>query len=825
MTTLGQDLRFALRMLRRSPGFAAVAIGTLALGIGANTAIFSVVHAMLWKPLPYPNPEELVRVTADFTRTNGVDVGLSAPELFDYRDRAGAFTAVSGLYPINANVTGGDRPERVEVLLTDTNYFQILGAKPQVGRLYDDRDYDPGIADLVVLSDGFWRRRYGADPNVIGKPLRIDDDLCTIVGVLPPGFRHPGRNIETDVEIWVPSGWLDKPFRGPNRKAYFLQGAIARLKPGVTPALAQQRLDALAADLRREHPSDYPTTDGWSPRLEPLQDDLVGAVRRPLFVLLGAVGLVLLIACANIANLLLARASSRRREIAVRQALGAGRGRLIRQLLTESLVIALAGGLLGLLLARAGIDLLVQFLPAGMPRLPEIALDARVLAFALVASLLTGLLFGLFPALQTSSPAVGSGLDEGSRGASGRRGKRIRSMLVVAEFALAVVLLVGAGLLVRTFWRLHRVATGFDARQVTTASLWLPQPDIREQGRYNENAQQAALYAKVLDRLRSVPGVAQAAGATRVPFGNGVWTNRYYIEGRDPEQGGLAVSEASSATTDYFETLRIPLKRGRAFTDNDADGAMPVLIVNETFARTFFPGEEVLGRRMRNNRRSPEGQIEPGPWMTIVGVVGDTRQRSLMAEPPPMVYRPMLQAPSADFTFLVKGPAPAAELASRIDHEVRAVDPELPIYAVRSLESSIAASVAERRFVMRLLGLFALAALLLAAIGVYGVIAYSVVQRTREIGIRMALGAQPGDVRRMLLVEGGRLAALGVVLGVAGALLLTRAMSALLYGVGPRDLLTFASVPAILASVALAACFFPALRASRVDPSTALRSE
>jgi predicted permease len=825
MSTLGQDLRYALRMLRRSPGFAAVAIGTLALGIGANTAIFSVVHAMLLKPLPYPEPGQLVRVTADFTKTNGLDMGLSAPELFDYRERAGVFSAMSGLFPINANVTGGDRPERVEVLLTDTNYFQILGTKPQVGRLYDDRDYDPGIADLVVLSDGFWRRRYGADPNVIGKPLRIDDDLCTIVGVLPPGFRHPGRNIETDVEIWVPSGWLDKPFRGPNRKAYFLQGAIARLKPGVTPETAQQRLDALGADLRREYPSDYPTTDGWSPRLEPLQEDLVGAVRRPLFVLLGAVGLVLLIACANIANLLLARASARRREIAVRQALGAGRARLIRQLLTESLVIALAGGVLGLLLARGGLDLLVRFLPVGMPRLPEIALDARVLAFALAASVVTGLLFGLVPALQTSEPAVGSALDEGARGASGRRGKRIRSVLVVAEFALAVVLLVGAGLLIRTFWRLHRVATGFDARQVTTASLWLPQPDIREQGRYNETHQQAALYTKVLDRLRSVPGVAQAAGATRVPFGNGVWTNKYFIEGRDPEQGGIAIAEASSATSGYFETLRIPLKRGRAFTDNDAEEAMPVLIVNETFARTFFPGEDALGRRMRNNRRNPEGQIEPGPWMTIVGVVGDTRQRSLLSDPPPMVYRPMLQAPSADFTFLIRGPAPAAELASRIDDEVRAVDPELPIYAVRSLESSIAASVAERRFVMRLLGLFALAALLLAAIGVYGVIAYSVVQRTREIGIRMALGARPGDVQRMLLVEGGRLAALGVAVGVAGALLLTGAMSALLYGVGPRDLLTFAAVPALLASVALAACFFPALRASRLDPTTALRSE
>jgi predicted permease len=820
MTTLAADLRYALRMLRRSPGFAAVAVGTLALGIGANTAIFSVVHAMLLKPLPYPRPEELVRVTADFARQPTLDVGLSAPELFDYRDRAGVFTSISGLFPINANVTGGDRPERVEVLLTDVDYFTLLGTRPQVGRLYDERDYDSGIADLVVLSDGFWRRRYGADPNVIGKPLRIDDDLCTIVGVAPPGFRHPGRAIETDVEVWAPSGWLAAPFRGPNRRAYFLQGALARLAPGVTPEAAQRRLDALAAELRREFPDDYPPADGWAPRLHPLQDDLVGGVRRPLFVLLAAVGLVLLIACANIANLLLARASARRREIAVRQALGAARGRLVRQLLTESLVIAIAGGLLGLLLARVGLDLLLRFLPPGLPRLPEIALDGRVLGFALVASLLTGVLFGLAPALQTTDPAVGSALDEGARGASGRRGKRIRSVLVVAEFALAVVLLVGAGLLVRTFWSLHRVATGFDSRQVTTASLWLPQPDIREQGRYNENADQIALYQKVLERLRALPGVSHAAGATRVPFGNAVWTNRFHIEGRDPEQGGTAIAEISSATTDYFEALRIPLKRGRTFTEHDAEKSMPVVIVNEAFARTFFPGEDVLGRRMR-----APGRTGPGPWLTVVGVVGNVKTRSLSAEMPPMVYRPMLQAPSADFTFLIRGAAPATEVASRIDREVRAVDPELPIYAVRSLESAIAATVAERRFVMRLLAVFALAALLLAAIGVYGVIAYSVVQRTREIGIRMALGARPADVRRMLLLEGGRLALLGVALGLGGSLLLTRAMSALLYGVGPRDPMTFASVPAVLASVALAACFFPALRASRVDPMTALRSE
>ncbi len=820
MTTFLQDLRYALRTLRKSPGFAAVAIGTLALGIGANAAIFSVVNAVLLKPLPFDRPGELVRVTSDFTRRGADDVGLSAPELFDYRERSGAFVAMSGLYPITANVTGGDRPERVETLLVDVEYFEILGVKPQVGRLFEKKDYDPGIADFVVLSDGFWRRRFGADPNVIGKPLRIDDDLCTILGVLPPGFRHPGRVIETDVEVWAPAGWLGPPFQGPNRRAYFLQGALGRLKPGVTPALAQARLDAVAGELRREFPGDYPENDGWAPRLHPLQDDLVGGVRPALMVLLIAVGLVLLIGCANVANLQLARASARRREIGVRQALGASRARLVRQLLTESLVVGLAGGALGLALASFGVDLLMQLSPPSLLRLPEVRIDRAVLLFTLGASILTGVVFGIAPALQGSGPALGEALNEGSRGASGRRGKRVRSTLVVAEFALALVLLVGAGLLVRTLWRLQKVDVGFRPENVTTASLWLPQPDIRENGRYNENSAQAAFYRKALERIRALPGVAEAAGATRVPFNTARFSTRLQIEGRDPERDGTVVAQGSGASTRYFATLGIPLKAGRDFDDRDVEGSEPVIIVSESFARRAFPGEDPLGRRLRFPGRS-----EPGPWMSIVGVVGNVKSESLALDDQPAFYRPLLQGASAFFTFVVRGAAPPAVLAPRIDAAVRALDPELPVFAVRTMDDAMASTVAERRFAMQLLALFAFAALLLSAVGVYGVIAYSVSQRTREIGIRMALGARPVDVKRMLLLEGGRLAALGVALGLAGAFLLTRAMAALLYGVSPRDPWTFASVPAVLASVALAACFFPARKASRVNPTTALRSE
>ena len=833
MNTLGQDLRYALRMLRKNPGFAAVAIGTLALGIGANAAIFSVVNAVLLRPLPFARPGELVRITSDFVKRGGVDVGLSAPEMFDYRERSGAFTAISGLYRINANVTGGDRPERVEVLLMDVNYFDILGVKQaQVGRLFEKKDYDAGIADVVVLSDGFWRRRYGADPNVVGKPLRIDDDLCTIIGVAPRGFRHPGRAIETEVEVWAPSGWLGAPFQGPNRKAYFLQGGLARLAPGVTVEAAQKRLDVLAAELRKEFPGDYPEADGWAPRVLPLQDDLVGRVRPVLVTLLAAVGFVLLIACANVANLFLAKASSRRREIAVRQALGAGRSRLIRQLLTESMVVALIGGALGLFLAAFGVDLLTRMLPSSLPRLAEVGLDPRVLGFALIASCLTGILFGLAPAFQGTSSRPGASLNDSSRGASSRGGRRIRSALVVSEFALALVLLVAAGLLVRTLWRLQRVEAGFDPKGVTTAGVWLPQPDIRETGRYFTPAQQMAFFKRAIERIGALPEIASAAGATRVPFGNGRSRARLQVEGRDPDQGGTVISEASGVSIGYFDTLRIPLKRGRAFTEHDDAQGAPVAMVSEAFVRQFFPGEDPIGKRVRPANAQPQARVSADgqlmntiPWMTIVGVVGDVKTESLALDDRPMFYRPMLQAVSPDFTFVVRGRAPAASLATALDATVRGLDAELPIYGVRSIDDAMAATFAERRSAMQLLAIFAVAALLLSAIGVYGVIAYSVSQRTREIGIRMALGARPVDVRRMLLVEGGRLAGAGVLLGLAGALVVTRAIGSLLYGVSPRDPWTFASVPAVLAAVALAACFFPALRASRVDPTTALRSE
>jgi len=828
MSTLWQDLRYAARMLRKNPGFAAVAVATLALGIGANTAIFSVVQAILLKPLPFDRPDELVRITADAKGQGLVDAGLSPPELFDYRDKAGVFEEISGLYPITANITGGDRPERAEVLLADVNYFAMLGARPQVGRFFGRSDYQPGISEVAVISDGWWRRHYAADPNVIGRKLRLDDDLYTIIGVAPAHFRHPGRSIETDVEVWAPAGWSANPFRMPvPRGAYFLRGALARLRPGVTVEGAQRRLDALAETFRREYPKDYRAADGWEPRVIPLQQDVVGATRPALIVLLAAVGFVLLIACANVANLLLARASGRRREIAVRQALGAGRRRLVRQLLTESLLLSVAGGAAGLALAAWGVEVLVRLAPASLPRLTEIRIDLPVLLFTLCASVATGLLFGLVPALQTAGGDMSVTLKDSGRGSAGAGGKRVRSVLVVAELALALVLLTGAALLLRTLARLERVDAGFRPAHLVTASVWLPQPNIPENGRYFKNEPQVLLYRRILDRVRAIPGVEAADAATRVPFASFPRANPFWIEGRDPERGGTGAADFSSASTGYFATLGIPLKSGRVFDAHDVEGSSRVAVVSESLARRFFPGENAVGRRIAFPPPAiPAPGAPQGPrWMEIVGVVGDVKTLALDADEQPAVYRPLEQAPNLSWTLVVRTRRAPGPLAAAIEQEIHAIDPELPLYAVRTMDEAMARTLAQRRFAMRLLGLFAAAALLLSAIGLYGVITYSVAQRTREIGIRIALGAQPSDVRRMLLREGGRLAVLGVGGGLAGAFLLTRAMSALLYGVGPRDPVTFASVPALLAGVALAATYLPARRASRIDPLDALRSE
>jgi predicted permease len=820
MTNLGSDLRHAVRWLSRSPGFAAVAVGTLALGIGADVAIFSVFNAVILKPLGFERPEELVRVTSDFTKQGRKDLGLSAPELFDYR-RSDVFSEICGIWPIDANITGMDRPERADVLLTDAGYFRMLGVRPEAGRFFADSDYQPGIAPVAVISDSWWRRHYGGQPSAIGRQFRLDDDLYTIIGVTPPGFRHPGRTAQGDVDVWAASGWIASPFPQPTRRAYFLQGAIARLSPGWTASAAQKRIDEIAARWRRDDPNAYPVAEGWEPRVLPLQEDLVGDVRPALAILLAAVGFVLLIACANVAGLLLVRASARRREIAIRQALGAGRGRLVRQLLTESLLLAAAGGTLGVAVAQEALDALVRLSPTRFPRVLEIGIDPRVLGFALAVSLLTGILFGLAPALHASGADLQEQLKEGGRGDSGTaRGGRLRSALVVGEVALSLVLLVAAGLLVRTLWRLQHVNPGFESHGLATASVWLPQPNLIETGRYFEHESRVALFRRILTRAQEVPGVEAAVAATRVPFGGARSTASFRIEGRDAEHGGIASADLVSVSPGYFSAMKVPLLRGRLFTDQDDERSRPVAIVSESLVRSAFPGEDPLGRRVQL-----PGRNGPGPWVSIVGVVRDVKMEALDAGERPALYRPLWQVSSMSVTFVLRGLRRAAELASQIESAVRGIDSELPVYAVRSMDEAMASTVSQRRFAMLLLALFAAAALALSAIGIYGVVSYTVARRTREIGIRMALGARPGDALAMVLGQGLRLILAGVALGLAGSLALTRTLATLLYGVSPRDPVTLGGIAALLVAVALAASYLPARRASVISPTEALRSE
>jgi predicted permease len=823
MTSLAQDLRYAARTFRKNPGFAAIAVATLALGIGASCAIYTVVHSVLLKPLPFRDPGRLVRVTSDLTGQGLSDAGLSYPELSDYRGRSGLFTDISGVFPINANLTDGNRPERVEALLVDVNYFSMLGVEASLGRLFRPEDYRQGIAEVGVISDGLWRRRYGADRGVIGKTFRLDNDTYTILGVLPPVFRHPGRVMQTDVDVWCPAGWIASPFSDrPIRNAYFLQGAIARLAPGVSVEQARARLATLGAALAAEYPNDYPKTAGWVPRLSSLQEDLVGKSRPALLVLLGAVGFVLLIACANVANLLLARASGRRREIAVRRALGASRARLVAQLLTESVLLSLVGGGLGLALGVWGVELLLKIAPAALPRTGEIGVDVPVLAFAFLLSAATGLLFGMAPAIQSSGSELNETLKESARGSTGARGgNRLRGLLVVGEFALALVLLIGAGLLLKSFWRLQRVDPGFDGSNVLTASVWLPQPNKPETGPYFLHPPRALLYRRILSSLGRLPGVRSAGGVSVLPLSNQRPTIRFAIEGRAADAGGTGTAESFLASPGYFPTMRISLVRGRFFTDAEDEKSVAVAVVNEAFEKRFFPGEDPIGRRVQGS--ALRGQ-QP-PWTTIVGIVADVKTRALDAAARPQLYRSLWQSSNLQLAFVVKSGAAAAGLAPAVGREVRAADSDLPVFAVRPMEEILSAAVAPRRFALDLLALFAAVALSLAAVGVYGVMAYTVSQRVHEIGIRMALGARRRDVFGLVLGQGFRLTVLGVVLGLAGALALTRGLSALLYDVGPRDPLTYAGIAALLCLVSLAACCVPARRATRLDPMAALRTE
>jgi predicted permease len=828
--TFLHDIRYALRTAWRDSSFSLIAVVTLALGIGANTALFTIVNAVLLAPLPFRSPEQLVRVTVDFTRQAVRDAGLSIPELFDLR-RSGMFDEIAGVWPISANLTETDEPERIETALVDANYFSLLGVGAELGRVFALSDAQPGIAEVAVISDALWKRRFGGDPNVLGRRIRIDNDMYSIIGVAPRSFRHPGRGTETDVEVWAPAGWLGSPFPPePIRRAYLLQGGLGRLKAGFTPASVQQQLDALAGELRQKYPVDYPAGAGWTLRVIALHDDLIGDVRPALLTLVAAVGFVLLIACANVANLLLARSSVRQREIAIRRALGAGRARLVRQLLTESVLLAAAGGALGLLMAVWGVDVLVQLSPPSLPRLHHVSVNAVVLAFTAGLSILTGVLFGLAPAIQGSHSDLQQVMRDATRSASASaRATRLRSVLVVGQFALALVLLVGAALLVQSFWRLQRVSLGFNPSSVLTARIWLPQPNLPETGPYFKHEARVAFYRRVLDRVAALPGVQAAGGVTNLPLGGVHGRFSFAVEGRAVDTGDIPASEGVLVTPGYFRALGVELLRGRLFDDHDDDHAPAAAIVSESFAQQFFPGGDPLGKRIgpgvRGRPASGPQQAAAVAWLTIVGVVRDVKSARLDARAAPLLYRPVLQTSNLNLTLVVRTSQDPAALAASIRREVRAVDANEPVFSVRTMDAVVASALAERRFTMLLLALFAVTALALSAIGIYGVMAYFVTQRTHEIGIRMALGASRRDVIGMVLGVGVRLAASGVVLGLVGALAITRAIATLLFGVSPRDPGTLIALSVTLTAVALVACYVPARRATRVDPIRALRYE
>ena len=819
-----QDLRFAWRGLRRSPGFAIVAILTLALGIGANSAIFTVVNAVVMRPLPYPNADRLVRVTADFTGMNTADIGLSQPELIDYRERSGLFDAVAGIWAIDANLTQVDEPERVEVLLASPNYFDVLGVRPQLGRLFTPADEGSGITEVVVLSDAVWRRRFGASPDAIGRKLRIDNDWYTVVGVLPPGFRHPGRSVLTDVDLWAPASYVGSPFpKTPVRSSRFITGAIARLRPGITIAEAHQRFASFAQDMRQAYPDDYPKRTSWVARMIPLQTDLVGPARPALLILFGAVGLVLLIACANIANLLLARASSRQRELVVRRALGSSRARLVRLLLAESAMLALLGGAAGTIVMIWLLELLLALAPASLPRIQEIHVDGQVLAFTAAVSVLSALLFGTLPALHFSKTDVDGALKHGARGASSARGL-LRSALVVAEVALALVLLVGAALLVRSFWRLQQVDFGFDPRHVLTARLWLPQPNDPEQGKYSNrttgHATRVATYEEILRRARTLPGVSAAAAVSILPFDGARSVTAVTVEGAVDERAAVSATQTAIVTPGYFELMGIRLLRGRAFTDADDVNADRVIVVTESLARRSWPGQDAVGRRLHMG-----GPQAKNPWLTVVGVVNDVRSERPEDPPRPMFYRPLRQNSGLIMSMVLKTAVDPQALAGPLSAEVRAVDPDQPTYGVRTMEEQVGVATASRRFSTELLAAFAILALALAAVGIYGVMAFVVGQRTREMGIRIALGAQPGMVVVLMLREAMGLAALGVAAGALAALAATRWLGGLLFEVRPTDPMTYTLIAVLLAATAAVAAWRPARRAASVDPIAALRAE
>lgn len=810
-----QDVRYGFRMLRKNRGATVIAIVTLALGIGANTAIFSVVSAVLLAPLPYREPDGIVTL---LRKGNGP---ASPADFLDWKAEARSFEYMGTAEAWSASLTGRERPEEIMGLHISQEMFPLLGVGPALGRTFLPEDFRKGKDKVVLLSDRLWRRRFNADPGILGQKLLLDGDPYIVAGVMPPKFRFAPFWI-TQAEMWSPQNVAEN---ANNRGGHSLR-PFARLRPGVSRAQAQAEMDTICARLAKA----YPDTDaGFTVQVDPLREKVVGDVRPALLMLLGAVGFVLLIACANVANLQLARALARTREIALRTALGAGRLRIVRQLLTESVLLSLAGGVLGLILAFWGIDSLKTFIASGangfnskLPRGEVIGLSPYVLLFSLALSMVTGVVFGLFPALHVTKSDLNNALKEGGRSSTpGVSGSRLRGLLVIAEVAIALVLLIGAGLLVRSFVRLAAIDPGFNPKNVLAmivSAAGSPQ---------YAGAKRESLYREMLAKLQAIPGVQSASMINHLPLNGDVWSTGINIEGRPisrPGEGAWAVYRV--ARPGYFQTMKIPILAGRDFTERDTENAPGVVIVNEKLAKTFWPNGTAVGKRLMR-----EGNAQ---WLTIVGVVKNVKQDDWSRQPDNEFYLPFLQDKGfregthpwvASMTLVIRTSGDALNLSRAVQSTVWSIDKNLPLSHIETLEQVISTSVWRQRFNLLLVGLFAMLALVLAAVGIYGVMAYSATERTHEIGIRLALGAKQGDVLRLVVREGMILAVIGAAIGLMGAFLLTRILTGFLYQVKPTDPVIFASVPFIFAAVAFFASYIPAHRAARVDPMIALRCE
>ena len=801
------DLRYAIRLQRKNPGFTIVAVIALALGIGANTAIFSVVNTVLLRPLPYKDPERLVMVWEEATKAGYPQDTPAAANFVDWRDQNSSFEGMAAITDDSFNLTGSGDPERLEGQRVSTSLFPLLGVEPQIGRVFTSAEDQPGNERVVLLSYGLWQRRFGGDAGILGRTLQLGGAGYTVVGVMPARFQFPSA----DDEVWVPVAFTQED--AANRNRHYLR-VVGRLKPGVTLSQAQADMSTIATRLQQQYPQS--NTD-LGAVITPLHEHLVGDIKPALLILLGAVGLVLLIACANVANLLLARAAVRQKEIAVRVALGARRARLIRQFLTESVSLSLLGGLVGLVIAYVGIIVLKAFIPENISQARAISIDYKVLGFTLLVSVATGLIFGLAPALQSIRFNQAETLKEGGRdAATGASGKRLRGLLVMAEVAISLVLLIGAGLLINSFLRLRNVDPGFRAENLLTMKIVLP--DLK----YERKAQRSAFYTDVVQRVQSLPGVRSAAVTTNLPLyrqGNSISIS---IEGSpEPPPGQEDIIVTRIISPGYFETMSISLLKGRALTDQDTDDSPNVVVISEGMARRYWPGEEAVGKRIAVGKiRSPED------WIQIVGVVKDVRQFELTADPKPQMYLTHRQFGFFDAQDLVvKTDVDSASMASSVRKAVWEIDKDQPVSNIRAMETILADSIARQRFSMLLLAIFAAVALVLAAVGIYGVMSYSVAQRTHEIGIRMALGAQTSTVLKLAIGYGLKLVIAGIAIGLVAAFALTRVMATLLFGVTATDPTTFTLISLLLVAVAAIASYIPARRATRVNPIVALRYE